>query len=127
MEDCVFCNVAKKEKDFVYENDSFFSIPDISPVVKGHTLVISKKHFKNSLDLPNIYGSELLDCIKKTSIKLMEKHKAEGFHIVQNNFSAAQQEVNHVHFHILPRKGVDGLRLRLMQKDGDHVERTNKS
>jgi histidine triad (HIT) family protein len=70
-------------------------------------LVISKRHFENSLELPNTLGHELLDCIKNTSLKILEETKAEGFNIVNNNFEAAGQVVKHVHFHILPRKKGD--------------------
>jgi histidine triad (HIT) family protein len=110
VKDCVFCKISNGEipTKKIYENDNFFSIPDAHPKTKGHALVISKKHFENSLELPNTLGQELLDCIKKTSLKVMEETKAEGFNIVNNNFEAAGQVVKHVHFHILPRKKLDG-------------------
>ncbi len=78
MDDCVFCKIVNVEIDSerIYENDNFFSIPDANPVVDGHSLVISKKHFENSLDLPSSLGPELLDCIKKTATKLIDKTKA---------------------------------------------------
>ena len=34
----------------------------------------------------------------------MEKYKAGGFNVVNNNFEPAGQIVKHVHFHIIPRK-----------------------
>jgi len=109
MDGCIFCKVAegKIPSEKIYENDSFFSVPDIKPVVKGHSLIISKKHFETSLNLPNSLGPELLDCIKGTSLKLIDKYNADGFHITNNNFEAANQIVKHVHFHILPRKKGD--------------------
>ena len=109
MEECIFCNIAKGEipAKKIYENDNFFSIPDANPQAEGHTLVISKKHFETTLDMPNSLGTELLDCIKKTAMKLIEKYKAEGFNIVNNNFEVAGQIVKHAHYHILPRKKGD--------------------
>ena len=109
MEECVFCKIANGEilNDKIYENDNFFSVPDQNQKVPGHSLVISKKHFKTTLDVPSSLGQELLDCIKKTSLKLVEKHKSEGFNVVNNNFPAAGQVVHHVHYHILPRKKGD--------------------
>jgi len=113
MKDCVFCKIAKggigDEK--IYENENFFSIPDANPIVDGHSLIISKKHFENILDLPSSLAGELLDCIKKTSEKLIEEHNCDGFNIVNNNFEAAGQVVKHVHFHIIPRKEGDGLKI----------------
>ena len=107
--ECIFCKIAggeiKTEK--VYENDNFFSIRDIKPKVEGHSLVISKKHFKTILDVPDSLASELLDCIKKTTIKLMNENKAEGFNLVNNSSKIAGQIVDHFHVHILPRKTRD--------------------
>ncbi len=110
MEDCIFCKIANKEifVERIYENDNFFSILDANPKIEGHTLIISKKHFENILELPSILASELLDCIKETAMILMKKYNAEGFNVMNNNFDAAGQVVKHVHFHILPRKKGDG-------------------
>lgn len=113
MNDCIFCKIAKGEVEAkrIYENDNFFSIPDANPVIDGHTLVISKNHFKNSLDLPNSLGPELLDCVKKTTLKLIDEKKADGFNLIGNNFEAAGQLVGHFHMHILPRKKDDGFKM----------------
>ncbi len=108
--DCIFCKIASGEisAKIIYENDNFFSIPDANPKVNGHSLIISKKHFETILDMPNSLCPELLDCIKKTALKLMKENNAEGFNIINNNFEVAQQVVKHVHFHIIPRKKNDG-------------------
>lgn len=110
MEDCTFCRISREEipREVIYENDNFFSVPDANPRVEGHSLVISKKHFRTFLDLPSSLGQELMDCIKKTTMKLLEEKKAGGFNIISNNFEVAGQAVPHVHFHILPRKEGDG-------------------
>jgi len=106
---CIFCKIAKAEVpcEKIYENDNFFSIPDANPKIKGHSLIISKKHFETCLDFPSNLGTEFLDCVKKTALKLMKKYGAEGFNIVNNNFECAGQVVNHFHVHILPRKKGD--------------------
>ncbi len=113
--ECVFCKIARGEipVEKIYENDNFLSFPDANPVVEGHSLVIPKKHFKTLLDLSNTLGAELLDCLKKTSVILLDKYKAEGFNVVSNNFSSAGQAVHHVHFHIIPRREKDGKILSL--------------
>lgn len=109
---CIFCKISRGEikTKKIYENDSFFAIPDVNPIVPGHTLIISKNHFENSLDLPVSAGNELLDAIKKISEKLIKEYHCEGFNIINNNFEAAGQIVEHVHFHIIPRKKDDGLK-----------------
>ena len=113
VDDCVFCKIAKGEipAKRIYENDNFFSILDANPCTKGHSLVISKKHFETMLDMPSSLGHELLDCIKHTSLRLMNDFNAEGFNVINNNFEVAGQIVKHVHFHIIPRKKGDGFKI----------------
>ena len=112
-EDCVFCKIVSGEipAKRIYENENFFSILDANPIVDGHSLIISKKHFETILNMPKNLSPKLLDCIKKTSLKIMDEKKAEGFNIVNNTFKAAGQIVKHVHFHIIPRKKDDGVKL----------------
>ena len=111
--DCIFCKIAREEipAKRIYENDNFFSIPDANPKAKGHSLIISKKHFQNVLEMPVSLGIELIDAIKNTAAKVIQENKADGFNVVSNNFPAAGQVIMHVHWHILPRKKGDGLRM----------------
>jgi histidine triad (HIT) family protein len=113
MEKCIFCEISegKIPSEKIYENDNFFSVLDINQEIKGHTLVISKKHFSNSLELPVPLGRELLDCIKGTSLKLMREYQATGFNLINNNFDSAGQIIKHFHVHILPRKEEDGIKI----------------
>lgn len=108
-DDCIFCKIAsgKVKTEIIYENDNFISFLDANQKVEGHSLVIPKKHFETSLDLPISMGSELVDCVKKTALKKMKEVEAEGFNIVNNNFEIAGQVVKHLHFHVLPRKKGD--------------------
>ena len=109
----MFCKIAKGEipVEKICENDSFFSILDQNQSHKGHALVIPKKHFKTALDLPNTLGNELVDCIKKTTSKILKNYKAEGFNLISNNLDAAGQFVKHFHVHIFPRKKGDGVKI----------------
>ena len=107
--ECIFCKIARGDitTSKIYENSSFFSIPDANPVVDGHSLIISKRHFSTTLDLPEDLGIELVDCIKKTALELMKDKDVNGFNVINNNFKTAGQIVEHVHFHIIPRKNDD--------------------
>lgn len=109
--DCIFCKIVKGEieSEKVYEDDNFIGFFDIRPVSEGHTLIIPKKHYETILDMPNTVGNELVEALKKVALDLINKGKAEGFNIVQSNYRVAQQEVPHLHFHIIPRRKGDGL------------------
>ncbi|MCK5043853.1 HIT family protein [Candidatus Pacearchaeota archaeon] len=113
--ECIFCKIIKGEIPSVkvYESDNFIGILDINPVSEGHTLIIPKQHYETILDFPESLSSELINSIKKISSKFIEDKKAEGFNIVQSNYEVAQQEVPHLHFHIIPRKKDDNVHLHL--------------
>ena len=124
MKGCVFCKLASGEIpcEKIYENLNFFSIFDANPKIEGHALVISKKHFETCLDLPVLLGNDLVDCIKKTSLKILEKTNSEGFNVLSNNKEVAGQEINHLHFHIICRKAGDGVFDIIPRKKGDNLK-----
>lgn len=109
---CVFCKIISGElkADKIIESDSFISFLDINQEVKGHTLVIPKKHYVTLLDLPNKLGNEMLEFTKKVANSLIDKKIGDGFNIIMNNLEVAGQVVMHSHIHIIPRKEGDGLR-----------------
>ncbi len=114
-EDCVFCRIAKGEipSEKILESENFFAIKDIHPKTKGHSLIISKKHYKTLLDMPSSLFGEFLETGKQLALKLLKEEKAEGFNLVINNYEVAGQLVPHVHIHILPRKKQDGFRMNV--------------
>ena len=110
-QECIFCKIVNGEIESkeVYEDDNFIGILDANPKAPGHTLIISKKHFRNILDMPTTLGNELLEATKKISLKLIKEGKAEGTNILINNEPSAGQLVFHMHAHIIPRKKGDGI------------------
>ena len=114
-EACIFCKIAKGEipSEKLLETDNFFAIKDINPKTKGHSLVISKKHYPTLLDVPSSLLGEFLEAGKQLALKLLKEENAEGFNLVINSYKVAGQLVPHVHLHILPRKENDGFRMRV--------------
>lgn len=107
---CIFCKIIEKSipSKILFENDKNLAFLDIFPVSKGHTIVIPKNHYKNLEEIPNNALSELFEIVKKVSILIHKKLKVDGYNILQNNFRAAGQVVNHYHVHIIPRWNEDG-------------------
>ena len=66
-EECIFCKIIEKEipVKIIYDSDNFLAFPDVNPKVKGHTLIVPKKHFVNLIDLPSDLSEELLDVVKR--------------------------------------------------------------
>ncbi len=107
--DCVFCKIITEgiSSEKVLENEDFIVIKDVAPKTKGHSLVISKKHYEAFLDVP----SELYGKFLETAREVVEKLGVQNFNLVINNGKVAGQLVPHVHLHILPREESDGFGL----------------
>ncbi len=112
-QECIFCKMASGEiaVEKINESDNFFVIKDKYPKAEGHILVITKKHYDNVLHMPSILGNELITLIKGEYLTNVKEIGSEGFNILQNNFKSAGQVINHLHFHLIPRKLNDGVNL----------------
>ena len=111
--ECLFCKMSSGEIPIekVLETENFFVVRDKFPKSEGHCLIISKKHYENILELPSILGTELITLTKEVCLLLAKEIQSQGFNLVQNNFKAAGQEINHFHLHIIPRKENDEVKL----------------
>jgi len=118
-EKCVFCQIVEKEipSQILFENDTNLAFLDIFPVSEGHTIVIPKNHYNNLEDIPVNELAELFKIVKELSVLIHKKLKFEGYNILQNNFRAAGQVINHFHVHIIPRSKEDGKFQLLIPRD----------
>jgi len=109
-EECIFCQIVERKipSQILFENDKNLAFLDIFPVSKGHTIVIPKNHYKNLEDIPVHKLAEIFEVVKKISGLIHRKLKIDGYNILQNNFKAAGQVINHFHIHIIPRSKADG-------------------
>ena len=109
--DCLFCKIAQGDIPSlkVYETEGVLAFLDISPVEKGHTLVISKRaHTVTLLDTPAAIADELLAAARLIAAAMVRAGFG-GVNLVQNNFPDGGQAVPHIHFHLIPRaKGRKG-------------------
>lgn len=121
MSDCIFCKIVAGEIPSykIYEDDSTLVFLDIAPVNPGHVLVVSKKHFANMEEIPGEDLCQLIKAVKKVGQALKEGMGAEGYNINENNDPVAGQIIPHIHFHIVPRRAEDGLKLWPQGKYGE--------
>ena len=110
MKDCIFCQISQGEAKSwkVYENEHVYAFLDIHPVNEYHTLIIPKKHYKDIFDIPEEELKEVMNVIKKLTTLYKEKLGIENVQIINSSGAEAQQDVFHVHFHIVPRSKGDG-------------------
>ena len=111
MDDCVFCKMVAGEIPAVkvYEDEAVLAFLDIGPVSDGHTLVIPKEHFAKVHECsPEVLG-QVGSCLGRIAGAVAEAMEADGYNVLCNNGRAASQVVEHVHFHIIPRRTGDGV------------------
>ncbi|MDD3941664.1 MAG: HIT family protein [Sphaerochaetaceae bacterium] len=94
----------------LHEDELCIAILDISPVNKGHVLVISREPYPTIADCPIETLGHLMSVVKRIDAVLREKLHADATNIVINNGPAAGQEVPHLHIHVIPRHDHDGKR-----------------
>ena len=113
MSDCIFCKIISKEipANIVYEDEKTLAFLDRTPVNKGHTLIIPKKHFENILDMDKEFLNAVFETVQKVSRAVKEGVDADAFNIGMNNFKDSGQVVFHAHIHIMPRFKGDGYEL----------------
>lgn len=111
MENCVFCKIVKGDIPCfkIYEDEYTLAFLDISNDLEGHTLVISKSHHMNILDMDDISLMHLMSTVSKVSNHYVKECGFDGVNIISNANEAAEQAVMHVHIHILPRKNNDNI------------------
>jgi histidine triad (HIT) family protein len=100
MEDCIFCKIAegKLPSYKILEDEEHLAFLDIYPIVKGQTLVITKKHFDSyQFDLPDDVYTKLFLFAKKVG-KILEKvlGAKRVFLVVEG------MEVKHIHIKLYP-------------------------
>jgi histidine triad (HIT) family protein len=111
---CIFCKIVAGEIPCrkLYENDRVLSFLDIGPLSEGHCLVIPKEHYVTIDQMPEDLAGACMRGVPRLSRAVMDSTDAEGWNVLQNNGRVSGQAVDHVHFHIIPRRPNDGLGFR---------------
>lgn len=87
----------------IAEDDRFYAFLDISPMAKGHTLVVPKQEVDYLFDLDDMLLADMVVFAKKTA-KAIEK----AIPCKRVGVMAIGLEVPHAHIHLIP-----------IQKEGD--------
>jgi histidine triad (HIT) family protein len=112
-DDCIFCKIVAGSipSARIYEDDKAIAFMDISPLNKGHLLVVPKEHFENIFEIdPDLYA-HLMSVICRIAKVVAAVLAPDGMNVLQLNGKAGNQVVPHLHIHIVPRWLGDGLTL----------------
>ena len=114
MTDCIFCKIVRGEAQSwpVYQNEQTYAFLDIHPVSRYHTLVIPKAHYVNMFDIPEEPLREVIATVRTVVKMYEEKLGIKNVQVISSSGREAQQDVFHLHYHIVPRRYGDGQSIR---------------
>ena len=100
MKNCIFCKIIKGEilAYFIWQDKEFVAFLDKFPVVKGQTLVISKKHHPSDIsEMSESIYKKMMIAAKKVIKILKKKLPVERVALVIEGM-----DVNHAHIKLYP-------------------------
>ena len=93
----------------VYEDEQVLALLDINPIAPGHTLVIPKERAAYLHELSDESSAAIGRALPRVCRAVLAATGASQYNVLENNGPAAHQAVLHVHFHVIPRLGEQGL------------------
>ena len=103
MNDCLFCKIVagKIPAKVVYEDEDIFAFNDINPLRAVHVLVIPKKHITSLATASAEDVLSLGKILAKANEIAVSQGSPDGFRVIINTGRVGQQEVPHLHAHIV--------------------------
>ncbi len=92
----------------MHEDEHTVAFLDISPVFKGHVLLVPRTHVDTLPDLPAELVAPFFSAGQALCRAVVEAMDAQGTFVAMNN--VVSQSVPHLHLHVVPRRRKDGLR-----------------
>lgn len=119
----MFCDIVadKVRAAIVEQTDSTVAFADLrqpSWPSGGHVLVVPRRHVETVYDLTPPDGDQLMRAVVRVARAMRERFEPDGLSVWQSNGPAANQEVPHVHMHVLARSTGDGLLRVYPEKPG---------
>lgn len=106
MEETIFTKIVKGEIPCykIAEDENFFAFLDISPLAKGHTLVITKLQNDYIFDLPDELLGKMMVFAKKVALGVQKAMPCKRIGVAVIGI-----DVPHTHIHLVPINGVGDL------------------
>ncbi len=100
--DCPFCRQTVLEQQSVYEGEHLRVLVDYEPRVKGHLLVVTKRHLFKIHELSKEEWEEMATVIPKIVQVFSAFLGTDQYVVIEKNGPNAYQQIPHVHFHVIP-------------------------
>jgi len=103
VSDCIFCKIVegKIPAGKVYEDEDILAFNDINPARPVHVLVIPKKHITSLATVVAADTPVLGKILAKANEIAVAQGSPDGFRVIINTGRVGQQEVPHLHAHIV--------------------------
>ena len=100
--------------DSIYEDEEILCFKDINPIATVHVLIIAKEKYISFDDFISNANEKLIVSFFK-KIKFIAKKlniNNEGYRIISNHGSNANQEVPHFHVHLVGGQNLGGIKAK---------------
>lgn len=125
-DDCPFCAIERgtAPASVLYEDGTSLAFLDVRPANPGHALVVPREHAEGLADLPEATGGHLFRVGMRVAgaLRATERVRTEGVNLFLADGAAAGQDVFHVHLHVIPRTGDDGVTFAADRGEPDREE-----
>lgn len=103
--DCPFCDLFSFPKTgrVILASDDVVCFFPLKPDTFAHTLIAPREHYQSLLGCPDRVSNALLRTTKRLADHYQATLGAEAFNLLLANGPAAEQSVQHLHLHFLPR------------------------
>jgi histidine triad (HIT) family protein len=103
VSDCIFCKIVDGQIPAakVYEDEEILAFNDINPARPVHVLVIPKKHITSLATASADDTPALGRMLAKANEIATAQGSPDGFRVIINTGRVGQQEVQHLHIHIV--------------------------
>lgn len=123
--DCIFCEFVKKKKVYHKKGYPFFINHETKNTISflsldspvnddAHLIIIPKGHYKDFHQIPDNIKAELINHVALAGRFYSSKNR--GYNILLNNSRVAGQFVPHSHFHVIPRKRGDMIKIEVWER-----------
>ncbi|MCL2636660.1 MAG: histidine triad nucleotide-binding protein [Betaproteobacteria bacterium] len=118
MSDCLFCRLVAGAIPCqkVYEDEEILAFRDISPARPVHVLLIPKKHIASLMSATSEDAPLLGRMLARANAIAVAEGSPDGFRVIINSGRVGQQEVQHLHIHIVGGPDPVGPMLKRIQE-----------
>jgi len=116
--DCRFCGLKDDRTRIISEHKYCYAILSNPRLMKGHILIIPKRHVEKLSELNAKERLELFEVLQKYSQKILDLKISKGYSIHMNYMPMlpeSKTKVDHLHIHIWPRDKDDEIYMKMLK------------